>query len=57
MSVIAHGDTKSSVKVKPGINVDLRVVPAESYGAALALRWKTVEPRKNDRGGYGGGNL
>jgi DNA polymerase (family 10) len=35
MSVIAHGDTKSSVKVKPGVNVDLRVVPAESYGAAL----------------------
>ena len=35
MSVIAHGETKSSVKVKPGVNVDLRVVPAESYGAAL----------------------
>ena len=35
VSVIAHGDTKSSVKVKPGVNVDLRVVPAGSYGAAL----------------------
>ena len=35
MSVIAHGETKSSIKVKPGINIDLRVVPAESYGAAL----------------------
>ena len=27
--------TKSSIKIKPGINVDLRVVPKESYGAAL----------------------
>lgn len=35
MSVIAHGETKSSIKIKPGINVDLRVVPAVSYGAAL----------------------
>ncbi len=35
ISVIAQGETKSSVKIKPGINVDLRVVPAESYGAAL----------------------
>ncbi len=35
MSVIAHGETKSSIKIRPGINVDLRVVPKESYGAAL----------------------
>ncbi|MGD1003030.1 MAG: DNA polymerase/3'-5' exonuclease PolX [Minisyncoccia bacterium] len=35
MAVIAHGATKSSIKIKPGINIDLRVVPAESYGAAL----------------------
>lgn len=35
ISVIAHGETKSSVKIKPGINVDLRVVPRASYGAAL----------------------
>ncbi len=33
--VIAHGETKSSVKLKSGINVDLRVVPKASYGAAL----------------------
>ncbi|HTY40127.1 MAG TPA: DNA polymerase/3'-5' exonuclease PolX [Candidatus Paceibacterota bacterium] len=33
--VIAHGDTKSSVKLSSGLNVDLRVVPATSYGAAL----------------------
>ncbi len=35
MHVIAHGETKSSIKIRPGINVDLRVVPKESYGAAL----------------------
>ena len=35
MTVVAHGPTKSSIKIKPGINIDLRVVPAESYGAAL----------------------
>jgi len=33
--VIGHGQTKSSVKLFSGINVDLRVVPAISYGAAL----------------------
>ncbi len=35
VNVIAHGDTKSSIKLRDGLNVDLRVVPAESYGAAL----------------------
>lgn len=35
VNVIAHGDTKSSIKLRSGLNVDLRVVPAESYGAAL----------------------
>jgi DNA polymerase (family 10) len=35
VNVIAHGETKSSIKLKSGLNVDLRVVPAESYGAAL----------------------
>lgn len=34
-SVIAHGPTKSSIKLKSGVNVDVRVVRAESYGAAL----------------------
>ncbi len=33
--VLAKGDTKSSVLLKAGIQVDLRVVPAESFGAAL----------------------
>lgn len=35
MNVIANGETKSSIKIRPGINVDLRVVAKESYGAAL----------------------
>jgi DNA polymerase (family 10) len=35
VNVIAHGDTKSSIKLRTGLNVDLRVVPSDSYGAAL----------------------
>jgi len=34
--VLAHGPTKSSIRLYNGIDVDLRVVPRESYGAALA---------------------
>lgn len=33
--VYARGETKSAVKLKNGLDVDLRVVPEESYGAAL----------------------
>jgi DNA polymerase (family 10) len=33
--VLAQGDTKSSVILRSGLQVDLRVVPEESYGAAL----------------------
>ena len=33
--VLAHGPTRSSVLLKIGLQVDLRVVPHESYGAAL----------------------
>jgi DNA polymerase (family 10) len=33
--ILARGDTKSSVVLRAGIQVDLRVVPAESFGAAL----------------------
>lgn len=31
----ARGPTKSSIKIKSGIDIDLRVVPEESFGAAL----------------------
>lgn len=33
--VIARGDTKMSIRLKNNMQVDLRVVPAKSYGAAL----------------------
>ena len=33
--VFAHGETKSAVKLKNGMDVDVRVLPEESYGAAL----------------------
>ena len=33
--ILANGDTKSAVRLKNGLQVDLRVVPAASYGAAL----------------------
>lgn len=33
--VLASGPTRASVRLKSGLQVDLRVVPAESYGAAL----------------------
>ena len=33
--VLAHGDTKSSVLTTKGLQVDLRVVPLEVWGAAL----------------------
>jgi len=34
--VYAHGNTKSAIKLKNGLDVDLRVVPEKSYGAALS---------------------
>jgi len=33
--VVSKGNTRSSVILKEGLEVDLRVVPSESYGAAL----------------------
>lgn len=33
--VLANGETKSAVRLKNGLQVDVRVVPKESYGAAL----------------------
>lgn len=34
-TVLAHGETRSSVVLHNGLQVDLRLVPADSYGAAL----------------------
>ena len=33
--VVAQGDTRSTVVLRSGVQMDLRVVPGESYGAAL----------------------
>ncbi len=33
--VLAHGETKMSVRLASGLQIDLRVVPCKSYGAAL----------------------
>jgi len=35
INVYAKGGTKSAIKIKNGLDVDLRVVPEESFGAAL----------------------
>jgi DNA polymerase (family 10) len=34
-SITAHGDTKSSVRLSGGLQVDLRVLPEDSFGAGL----------------------
>jgi DNA polymerase (family 10) len=34
-TIIGRGDTKMSVRIASGFQIDLRVVPAESFGAAL----------------------
>jgi DNA polymerase (family X) len=33
--VLAHGETKSSIITERGLQVDLRVIPSESWGAAM----------------------
>lgn len=33
--ILSKGETRSTVRLRSGLQVDLRVVPAESYGAAL----------------------
>jgi DNA polymerase (family X) len=33
--VLARGDTKCSIRLRSGLQVDLRIVPHDSYGAAL----------------------
>jgi len=34
-SITAHGDTKSSVRLTGGLQIDLRVLPVDSFGAGL----------------------
>lgn len=35
VKVLARGNTKCSVEVEDGFNIDLRIIPKESYGSAL----------------------
>jgi len=35
VEVLAKGSTRATVRLRPGVQVDVRVVPAESFGAAL----------------------
>lgn len=35
LKILGKGETKSSIRLKRGFDVDLRVVPRESYGSAL----------------------
>ncbi|MDD4903265.1 MAG: DNA polymerase/3'-5' exonuclease PolX [Candidatus Bipolaricaulis sp.] len=35
VEILSHGETKASVRLGNGVQVDFRVVPAESFGAAL----------------------
>ncbi len=54
--VLARGDTRSAVRLAGGLQVDLRLVPAESFGAALLYftgsKEHNIELRRvaNDRG-------
>ena len=34
-TIIAHGSTKSSIRLETGLQIDLRVIPGESFGAGL----------------------
>ncbi len=36
VNVAAKGETRSAIKLQTGLNVDVRVVPRESYGAAMS---------------------
>jgi len=35
VKVLARGETKQRVRLRSGVEMDLRVVPDESYGAAM----------------------
>jgi DNA polymerase (family 10) len=57
-TIIAHGDTKSSVRLDTGLQIDLRVIPRESFGAGLQyftgsvdhnVRLRALAQKKNMR--------
>jgi DNA polymerase (family 10) len=48
--IMAHGDTKSSVRLRSHLQVDLRVLPSESYGAGLQYFTGSVDHNVKLRG-------
>ena len=48
--VMAHGDTKSSVRLRSNLQIDLRVLPSESYGAGLQYFTGSVDHNVRLRG-------
>ena len=48
--VMAHGDTKSSVRLRSNQQIDLRVLPSESYGAGLQYFTGSVDHNVRLRG-------
>jgi DNA polymerase (family 10) len=47
--VLAHGSTKSAIRTKAGLQIDLRIVPTESYGAGLQYFTGSVDHNVNLR--------
>src|SRR4030095_13582859 len=43
-TVIGRGDTKMSIRLGRGLQIDLRVVPAKSFGAALQYFTGSKDP-------------
>ncbi len=50
MEVIGHGDTKSSIRLQNKMQVDLRVIPPESFGAGLQYFTGSVDHNVRLRG-------
>ncbi|MHA1942784.1 MAG: DNA polymerase/3'-5' exonuclease PolX [Candidatus Thorarchaeota archaeon] len=57
-TIFAHGPTKSSVRLETGLQIDLRVIPGESFGAGLQyftgsvdhnVRLRAIAQKKNMR--------
>ncbi|MHA1951580.1 MAG: helix-hairpin-helix domain-containing protein [Candidatus Thorarchaeota archaeon] len=57
-TIIAHGPTKSSIRLDSGLQIDLRVLPRESFGAGLQyftgsvdhnVRLRAIAQKKNLR--------
>ncbi|MGY5875264.1 MAG: DNA polymerase/3'-5' exonuclease PolX [Candidatus Thorarchaeota archaeon] len=50
MEVISHGETKSSIRLENRMQIDLRVIPAESFGAGMQYFTGSVDHNVKLRG-------